>query len=325
MDNALRASSPISPASAHTNAALSDFASAYTNSKFIADLISPVIVTEKLSDTFYKRERKDVSTALDNAVGARGKMSEASYDLSTGTYTCKGYGLKQAVSLQLQGNADDAISPKEWAVMNVMQRNLLAREIRVADQVMTAANWAAGSKATASNYWSDEASGTPLVDIHTAIEAIPSDGEDSQLVGVCSTEVFHALRRHPEIRDMHGTGTGQLSAEVLAGYLELDLLHVTRVQKNTANTGQTASYSRVWDATKFAIVQVPRNVRSTEQQVFSVTFRHQIAGGANGMLTREWHVADEGTEGVDYVACSHKDDEVIVQNDQGYLISGVLA
>lgn len=325
MENALRASTPISPANAHTNAALANFAAAYSNRQFIADLICPVILTEKMSDSFYKRLRTDVATSLSNLVGARGKLSEATYGIETGSFTCRGYGLKNPVSVQLQGNADPAISPKEWAVQNVMQRNMLAREIRVSALVGTTGSWASANTGAAGAVWSDETSGAPLDDIHTAIEAIPSDGEDSLLVGVCSTEVFHALRRHPQIREMHGTGTGQLTREMLASYLELDMLHVSRVEKQTANTGATASYSRVWSATQFAIVKTPRQMVSTEQECFGVTFRHKSDGAPDGILVREWHEADEGTEGVDYVAVTHKDDEVVVQNDQGYLITSVLS
>lgn len=316
------ASNPISPASAHTNGALANFASAYSNSKFIADLVCPVIPVDKESDTFYKRLRKDVETALDAKLGARGSMNEASYDLDDDTYQVNGYGLKEAVDYSLQTNADAPIDPKRWATQNVMQRLMLAREIRVADLIMSAGSWAASNTSAAGDPWTDATNGTPVDDILTAQEAIPSDGEESRLVGVCSLEVFHALRKHPQVRDLHGMETGQLKAAQLADYLELDELHVSRVFKNTANTGQTRSSSRVWSATAFAIVQVPTQLMSTQQQVFAVTFRkNQPAGGA--INVREWHEPAEGYNGTDFVAAEHKDDEKVIQDDQGYLITGV--
>ena len=94
-------------------------------------------------------------------------------------------------------------------------------------------------------------------------------------------------------------------------------------QKNTANTGQTVSLSRIWTATVFAMVRVPKTLMGLDQQLFSCTFRRKIAGGANGILVREWHVEDDGTEGTDYIAVTHEDDEVVVQNNQGFLLTSV--
>lgn len=322
--NALRASDPIAPTNAHINAALTDFASAYQPGDMIADFVSPVILTEKKSDDFHKRLRKDVSTAVANRVGVRGKLNESTYDITTGEYKCLGYGLSGPVPLELQATADAALSVKEWATKDVMVRNALCREIRVADQVMTSGNWAASATAAATAVWTSTSSGVPLDDIHGALESMPSKG-DSLKVGACALEVFNALKRHPQIRDLHGTGQGQISRETLAEYLGLDELHVSEAWKNTANTGQAASYSRVWLATAFAILLVPKVVVTTQQTMFCATFRRNIKGSKNGILTREWHVANEGTEGTDMVACTHEDDEVIVQDDSGFLITGVRA
>lgn len=323
--NAIRASDPLSPSNAHINAALTDFAASYSNGELIADRVSPIFLVDKKSDSFFKFTQKDATTALSNRVGERGAIPEATIEEGTGSYTCLGYGLKGPVSRALQASADPAVQPKQRTARNIMLRNMLQREIRVADQVMTSGNWAAANTAAATAVWSNKTSGVPLDDIHTALEAIPASGSDSLKIGVCALEVFHALISHPQIRDLHGTMTGQISRDVMAGYLGLDELLVSDAQKNTANTAQTVSLSRIWSATAFAIVKVPRTVEGLDQELFSVTFRRRLAGAPNGILVREWHEEDAGTEGTDMIAVTHEDDEVIVQSNQGFLLTSVLS
>lgn len=320
--NALRASNPLAPASAHVNAALSDFASSYSNGRLFADRVSPVILVDKKSDSFHKFIQKDSTTAVDNRVGERGAIPEVTIENETGSYTCLGYGLRGPVSRALQATADPAVNPKQRTAKNLMLRNMLQREIRVAAQIMTAANWASANTAAATAVWSNAVTGVPLTDIQTAREAIPAGGDDeSQLVGICALEVFHDLISHPQIRDLHGMSVGQIDAPTLASYLGLDELLVSDAQKNTANSGQAVSLSRIWTATMFAMVRVPKSLQGLDQQLFGCTFRRKIAGSSNGILVREWHVENEGTEGTDHLAVTHEDDEEIIQNNQGFLLT----
>jgi len=318
-----RASDPLAPSTAHVSAALSDFASSFSNGEFFADRVSPVILVDKKDDGFFKFARKDSTTELSNRVGVRGSLNEATIESAQGSYECLGYGLKGPVSRATQAVEDPAVNLKQRTSANIMNRNLLSREIRVATQITTSGNWDATATTAATAVWSNQTTGVPLTDIHTALEAIPAAGEESLKIGICALEVFNDLRAHPQIRDLHGDGQGQISSAVLAEYLGLDELLVSDAQKNTANTGAALSISRVWLATVFAIVRVPKQLLDTNQQMFSATFRRKIAGASDGILVREWHEPDEGTEGTDMLAVSHEDDEVIIQDVSGHLLTSV--
>lgn len=317
-----RASTPLSPASAHVSAALSDFASSYDNGEYFADRVSPIILVDKKADSFHKSPRSNAINTADNRVGDRGSPNEAFLGGTTGSYQCLGYGLKGPVTRALQATQDPAVNAKQRTAAMIMNMNMLQREIRVATQITTSGNWAVGSTAAATAVWSDQTTGVPLTDIQTALEAVPSGGEDSLKIGICALEVFHDLISHPQIRDLHGNAVGQITPNVLADYLGLDELLVSDAQKNTANSGQTAVIARVWLATVFSIVRVPKVLMGLDQQLFSATFRRRLGGG-DGILVREWHVDDEGTEGTDMLAVTHEDDEVIVQDNSGYLITTV--
>lgn len=323
LDTSYRASDPLSPSNAHIAAALGDFASSYSNGKFLADRVSPIIPVDKDSDSFYQFARKDATTDTVEVVGEQGEIPLSTIETANATYVTLGYGLRAPVSRALQVTADAAIRPKERSTAALMQRLMLAREIRVASKITTSGNWDSGSRAAATALWSDQTSGVPLTDIQTALEAIPASGDDSLLIGICALEVYHDLSSHPQIRDMHGTLPGQIDEVVLAKYLKLDELLVSNVQKNTANTGQDPVYSRVWLDTVFAIVKVPRQLMGVDQEMFCATFRRNMEGGAGGMLVREWNEPALGTEGTDMIAITHRDDEFVIQDDSGYLITTV--
>ena len=321
----LRASTPLAPGNAQASVPLSAFASAYSNGIFYADIVSPVNVTDDIKGTFYKFSHKDTTTELSSHVGELGTLNQIEMDLTTGTYACLGYGLRAPVSLQLQNVADDAVEPKRRMSENAMHRLLLSREIRVATQITTSGNWLAAATTAASNVWSDQTAGTPATDIRTALEAIPASNGLSRKVAICALEVFNDLKSHPEIRDMHGTVTGQITEEILAGYIGVDQLLVSDAQKATSNTGQTTLVvARIWLATVFAIVLVPLDGQDPlNTECFSKTFRRNLAGSSGGILVREWHAPDQGTEGVEHVGVTHEDDEVIVRDDAGHLITSV--
>ncbi|MGE0400835.1 MAG: hypothetical protein AB7T06_29260 [Kofleriaceae bacterium] len=318
---------PVSPRSAHINGPLSNFASAYSNAQFIADQVSGTVLVEKESDSFHKRTRSDQATIIDDAAGPRASLNEASYDLEEDMYVCRSRGLKQAVPESLMLNADNPpLNPDQLATANVMQRIKLARERRVAVQVMTSGNWATANTGAVSNVWTDEVNGTPLRDMKTGLQAIPFNGDDVLVFGVCSDVVWDDISMHPDMMALRAGGStkdGTVSPEELAKNLNIAGILVSKIHYNTAQQGLTASYSRIWGTTTFAFVVVPVQAYSPEQMAFSMTFRHNLPGAVNGIRVRRWHNPDAGLGGSDYVACELKDDEKIIQNDAGYLFTGV--
>lgn len=321
------AAQPISPASAHINGALSDFASAYVNSEYIADELSPELLVDKESDDFHVRLRVDEAEIVDDVIGPRSMIPEVTYSTDTATYVCRGRGQKAVVPEALALNADPALDVRQLAVMRALNGVKRGRELRVANLIMTQSNWAASNTAAAANVWTDKVNGTPVDDIMAAMEAIPfNGGEELDIYGVCSDLVMHALQRHPQIKDLRGGGDatgGLVGGDELARHLGLTRILVSKIHRNTAKRGLTPSYSRIWGTTTFAIVVRPKVVTSTEAAMFSATFRANLPGSSKGIRVREWHDPAQGIGGCDNVAVELKDDEKVVQNDAGYLIRAV--
>ena len=84
---------PASSASVHIDSALSNFAVKYENSGFIADRVCPIIPVAKRSDTYFKRDRRDVSHAVNDVLSPKGRANEFRYSLSTASYAVQDRGL----------------------------------------------------------------------------------------------------------------------------------------------------------------------------------------------------------------------------------------
>jgi len=307
---------PAHSGSVHIDSALSTFATKYENSGFIADRVCPILKVDKRSDTYFKRDRRDVSHAVNDVLGPKSRANEFRYSLSTASYAVKDRGLVDYVGSTMQANADAPLDPRELSTQALMQQILLARELRVATIFCTSGNFT--NTAAAGTVWTNETSSTPVSDINTAIAAIPFSGEDTSLVAYCSRPVWNALRKHPSILALKGTSTGQVSRQEFASYFELDEVCVSDLWSDTNNIGQDASYSRGWTATVFGVVRVPKVIATADASVFGVTFRVNP-----GLQVRTWDEPGIGKGGSEAIQVEVSDHEAIVQADMGYLLTSV--
>lgn len=307
----------------HVDSALTDFAVSYENSNFIADAASPPVYTDKLSGKFFKRYRKDVATVIDDSFGPRGRAKEVSYDVTTGTYSLIDRGLFQPVPADVESNADAPLDPRQLAVANIMQRMQLAREYRVATTMLTSANYASANTAASTYPWSDETRGTPLTDLQTAIQALRASGAQVKKVGFCSTPVYHALAKHPQMMGLRpggGSNGGMLGQDEIAKFLGIDSILVSDVELNSANQAQTASLDYLWTKTKFALALIPSTVQSSDVQVFAPSFMSR-----GGMRVRTWYDDGQGFGGAEMVQVEYRvDDQNVAMNDRSFLCTSVM-
>lgn len=309
---------PANAASVHIDSALSNFAVKYENSGFIADRVCPILPVDKRSDTYFKRNRRDVSHAVNDVLGPKSRANEFRYSLSTASYAVQDRGLVDYVGSTMQANADAPLDPRELSTQALMQQILLARELRVSSLFCTSGNFTNTGAAAA--LWTNETTGNPLGEINTAIATIPFSGEDTSLVAYCSRPVWNALRKHPQLLALKGTTTGQISRQEFAAYFELDELCVSDLWSDTNNIGQDATYSRGWTSTVFGVVRVPKVLASADTSVFGLTFRAKP-----GLEVRTWDEPAIGKGGSEAIQVEVSDDEAIVQADMGYLLTSVIA
>jgi len=317
----------ISPNSAFINGPLTDFASKYANSQFVGDRLVKPFLVDQIGATFKKRLRVDEATLVDDAVGPDSRLNEVSYKVEDDLYLCRPRGLAHPSGKLTQAVSNSALDPKQVGIANLMQHIMLLRENRVASLIMTAGNWASGNTSAVTNDWDDETNGKPVTDMKAGLQAIPFNGEDVDVFGVCSDIVWDKVSLHPQVMSLRsngGTEGGPAAPSELARYLGIADVLVSKVHKNTAAPGLTASYSRVWGADSFAFVVVPKQVVSTEQMMFGANFMFNIEGGTNGIRVREWFDPGRGQGGTDMTAVELSDQAKVIQNDAGYLFTSVV-
>lgn len=297
---------------------LTDFASKYTNSQFIADNICPPVPVSALSGKFKKASREDVSDgSTDDMSGNLGKVNEVTQVWTDDTFSTDTRSLRQAVGRN-EVVGDSPFTPEQAAVANVMQRIKLNHERRVAAIMLTAGSYASANQISPSNAWSNLTSGTPVADILGALEKMPGNGDDTKIVAACSDIVFNKLRQHPTILALKGLTTGLASKADILEYFGIDELYTSKLTYNTAAKGLAASYSRVWSSTQFVITTQPRVIPSVAASLFACSFRH----GDFEVMT--WFDPDEGGHGADIVKITHDTHAAkVIQNDMGVLISGI--
>lgn len=315
----------------HIDGPLSRFASAYAPPGFVADIVSPPVLVDSISDEFHKRRRRDMATLHDDLIAADGEANRSTFEYESASFVCKHRALVDYVSNADLANADVALDLMQDATAHILNRMALNREKRVADVFGTASNYASANTFAGTD-WTDESLGNPLADLQRARRVLPPGGgaSPSKVVLVCDELIFDALAKHPALRG-GGNLTSVLTANEIAQRLRIDEIHVSDAEYNTANEGQTPSYSPIWDATKAWLVRVPVGTPTTRTSSFSVTFRFRAGAstvpagtpGVQGVAVRRWEDPAKGPYGSQAIQPAMSDAEHVVQDDMAVMITGL--
>ena len=318
------------PEALQMNQPLTDFASAYKNSKLIADLVAKPIKVDALAGTFQKRSRRDAnSVRMDDLIGSSGVASELLYALTSDTYRLEARALKGYVDIAGSSGVATALDPEQEMTERLMDSIKLLHERRVATVLTTTTSYASANRLTAglsskpgvATKWSDWSAADPVGDIKVALRSLPSAGDDFERVMWISDTVFDALCSHPQILALKGTTAGVASPEELVSYFRgLDKILVSDVTYDSANEGVTAVYSRMWSATACGIVLVPKSERSTQSSIFAGSFTMD-----SGIKVRSWFDEDRGLSGATVVHVGHYTQAAkVIQDDAGVILSACL-
>jgi hypothetical protein len=311
----------ISPSAVHVNQLLTNLSVRFFNSDFIGEMIAPPVQVSKESDLYAVYNERDNLAFPSNVVGARGSVPEIgqSVDL-TANYRCVFHGFKELVTPRSIANADSPLDPLLDAQMLVMEGNAWNREKESATFFTTSGNYASANvtAVSAGEEWNSVGGGNPVKQIQDARKSIFRTRGATRIIGATSIDVFTVLSRHAHIRDLFKyTKEGFATRQQLAGYFGLDDLFVSEAWEDTANKGQTASYSRIWgDYFLIAAINPSPSVRSYN---FASRFR------CDAIQSETLFVVDDGYRGVYHVKETYAETIESVAPRAGALISGALA
>jgi hypothetical protein len=315
----------VRPGSVHVDQVLQNLSVMYANQELIGDLISPTVYTGgELSGTYFTYDKDGRLAYPDDTATDRSDLKELNEDRSTATYSLTARGFKEYVDQLTIQNQNNVLDELMDATENVLYALKFKKEQRLVTLFETSSNFgtyttiSAGTSrwnnATTAGVYTD---GNPIGDVATAVDSLWLGNGPVRKLGVTNLAVYNVLRRHTQIMDAIKSG-GSVNApavatrRAIAEILGLDDIVIGAARYNTAQTGQTSSYSRMWGS-HFSVIAVADSP-SRRHASFSYTF--QDAPTQSDQL---WQ-PEKGTKGAYMCRSSHCDQHKVTAALAGYRI-----
>jgi hypothetical protein len=300
---------------------LTGIALAYPQKRLVADLVLRRLLPLMQDEyKYYEWTREETFTVPDTRVGRKSEPKQVEFTAIEKTGATKDYGLDDLIPAKDMGNAPGGIDPRFRATSGLTSLILLDREVRAANLVFDAAQYAAGNKVTlaGANQWSDPTS-TPIDDIMTGLDAAFVRPNKMCL----GREVWTKLSQHPDIVTATSSATkaaGLVKQQLVAELFELEELIVGEARVNNAKKGQTPSYVRTWGKHALLFWDDP-DVQSTVDERVTFGWTAQNGTRFSGSIPEP----KKGLRGGELVRVGESVEERIVAPDVAYFIENAVA
>lgn len=286
----------------------------YRNSRLIADDVLPRVPVGKQDFRYLTYKLADSFTVPDTKVGRTSKVTQVEFGATAATASTVDYALDDPIpQVDIDNAAGTGYDPEARGTEVTTNLILLDREVRTANLVFTAANYATANKTTLTHAWDDYTNSTPIADITGAMDSMVMRPN----IMVVGQAVATALRSHPEIIKAYFGNLGDsgiVPTDFIATLFGLDAMYVGQGWLNSAKPGQTPTVQRVWG--NLASLIYRDNLASADQGTsFGLTaqFGSRIAG----------RIIDQelGMRGGVRIRVGESLKELITANDLGYLFT----
>jgi len=298
----------------HVDSVLSGVSIRYSNDEMIADQVLPVVPVKKESDKYYIYTRNWRLPQSKRAAGA--EANEVDWNVSTSTYQCEEYALKDFVADRVRDNADNPLDMDVDTTENLGELIMLGREKRVADIVFGSANYGTQTSAlSGANCWDDYAGSDPIGDVRSAKATVHAASGKTPNVMVIGYQVFNKLLDHPDVLErIKYTQKGLVTADLLASLFEVDKILVGKALYDSSMEGASESLGYIWGKSVSLLYSQP------SPGLKKISFGYQFQ--SRGFRTKKWR--EEGREG-DFIETGEIRDEKVVGAACGYLYTTVIA
>jgi hypothetical protein len=308
------------------NAVLSGSAEAYTNDRYVADLVLPYkpVKAELFKCDYYPVPQHLI--APDNRVGRLDPPPRLDFQAAQREFSTEDHAYDAAVPVWDTERADQqragnqmTIDPKKLFVAGLAEAQLLRREMRVARMVQTLTNYMPNLRQVlaASSQW-DNPTSRPKDQIFAALDSMLRRANQMVLSRVAWT----ALRSHPQIVEaVLGTSAreGVASQQQVAELFELkevvvgDAFAASSEIQDPDRPSETIS--RLWGNHCSLIYQNPnaQAIAGSNQFTYGYTAR------VGGRRVMEWFSEDIGARGADMMRVLDVEKELITASFCGYL------
>ena len=256
-----------------------------TMDHFVGLALFPALMTQIVSSRFYKLSKARAHKKYQTIKQPGAAASRSQGELEQDTFSCEQYMHDEAVDRGEAAIFGDFFAADRIAAENVLYVLLRDLEATTLDQLINNTNFplSGNTGLTVSNVWNG-ASGTPVTDINTALEAFRARGAPKPDLLVLGEKAADGMASNPEILNRikyvaSVVENPRWAEEQLAKALGIDRVRIARSRVNTANDGITASLSPqlgVGDA--FLAVTSNRQSFQDWQLGRTVQFTQEIGG-----------------------------------------------
>lgn len=291
----------------------------YAQANGVAGTIAPVVNVLKQSGAITEFSQADRWRVEDDRRAPNTEAKRISIDVSSSLYFCNNYALQMGVSIEDRNNADPIFAARliDGRARIITDKLMLNWENRVGLMVTSASN--VGSSAAVTSIWNvPEGDGNPVLDLNVAIDNVYYATGYRPNRAVFGPRAWDAFRRHKNVRNLIfgvNNGGGYANTKQVGELLELEMVSVAGVFKNTAEENIARSLSTIWGPSVL-LYYAPMNP-SVDVPSFMYSYRVAAPGIPNMQVER--HPYNSKTKSDD-VEVGYYQDELIVGSRFGFLV-----
>ena len=302
-----------------TEPVLNNILKAYfqAESRFIADRVFPSVPVDKDSGTIpiFTKKYWFTDEMKERAPGTEYPASD--FAVSSDTYATEQWALSNPVPDEVEGNNQFPLSMETAGIRYLGGKALIRRERLFAAAAMATSVWETDK--TVDNKWSDYSASDPVSDVLTGKRTISQSTGYTPNTMIMGEIVRDRLANHPDLLDRikYVTVGSQGNVDTaLAQIFNIPNIYVGQAIYNSANEGQTASMSAIFDDD--ALLLYVTGTPSVFEPSAGYSFSWAPGGGMGGV--RSYYADSKDAMMLKFkMQLVHK----VVATDLGYFFSDV--
>ena len=293
---------------------------------FIGLQVAPVIDVALASNTFSKVPIEQLLQNPDTARAPGSGYGRGRFTFSKDTYATEENGWEEPVDDNESAMYANYVDSEMLAARRAYDAVLRNHEKRVADLIFNTTTWTGATLTTALlNEWDDYANATAVADVEAAVRTIYENSGVWANAIILPKSAFRDLRQHDEIIDrvkysgFQDPTTKGITTSVLAQLFDLQYVLVAGGTKNTADAGQAASLSSIWNADRAMVCHI-NPTPDTRLPSLARTFHW---GGDGSEVQGAFDSYREEQTRSEIIRVRHQTDEKVMYTELGHLLTNL--
>jgi len=253
--------------------------------------------------------------------------SRGNFTFTTATYACEEHGAEEPVDDRQAKMYRDYFDAEQIATQRAFSSVLRNAEQRVGDTLFNTSTYTGATLTTSiATKWNSYANAVPLDNVVAARNRIYDNTGVWANALVVNQKVFYHLRRCEQVIDsIESNGAGQaakqsdITADLVAQALGLDMVIVAGASRNSAIEGQTATPVQIWSDLYAMVCRVATSADMAEPCI-GRTFHWSEDGSSIGGTVESYR--DESVRS-NIIRVRHDVDEVLLYTEMGHLLSNI--